>query len=91
MADDDDRPSMREALDALKGPPSVFEYDADAHALYYRLTAEPVVRTIDIDGRVLVDVDAAGKAVGIEVLNAPGFSASAAPVAPLEGAGNDDA
>ena len=84
MADDDGRPTMAEALDSMRGSGSAFKYDADSGALYYRLTAEPVVRTIDIDGRVLVDVDAAGRAIGIEVLDAPGFSASVAPVAPLE-------
>lgn len=53
-----------------------FAYDGNANALYYRLTREPVARTIDIDGRVMVDVDASGKVIGIEVLDPPGFSAS---------------
>jgi len=57
-------------------PDPVFKYDGVANALYYRLTHEPVARTVDIDGRVMVDVDAAGKAIGIEVLNPPGFSIS---------------
>lgn len=62
----------------------VFSYDADANALYYRITAEPVARTVAHGDRVNVDVDADGNAVGIEVLDPPGFSASSAPVAPLE-------
>ena len=55
-------------------PGAVFEYDGEAKALYYRLTHAPVVRTVDIGGRVMVDVVAAGEAVGIEVLDPPGFT-----------------
>jgi uncharacterized protein YuzE len=54
--------------------PAVFEYDGDAKALYYRLTYEPVARTIGIGDRVAVDVDDEGNAVGIEVLDPPGFT-----------------
>lgn len=53
---------------------AIFEYDGDADALYYRLSGEPVARTVSIGDRVMVDVDAAGQAVGIEVLSPPGFS-----------------
>lgn len=53
---------------------AVFAYDGDVNALYYRLSDRPVARTIDIDGRIMVDVDANGKATGIEVLDPPGFS-----------------
>ena len=60
----------------LYEPDPVFKYDGEAGALYYRLTHEPVARTVDIDGRVMVDVDASGKAVGIAVLDPPGFSVS---------------
>jgi uncharacterized protein YuzE len=62
---------------------AIFAYDANVGALYYRLTREPVARTMDIDGRVMVDVDGDGKAVGIEVLDAPGFSVSVSIPAPL--------
>ena len=55
-------------------PPAVFEYDGDTKALYYRLTHAPVARTVTIGDRVMVDVDSAGEAVGIEVLNPPGFT-----------------
>lgn len=55
-------------------PPAVFEYDGDAKTLYYRLTREPVARTVSIGDRVMVDVDAAGEAVGIEVMDPPGFT-----------------
>ncbi len=62
---------------------AIFKYDGNANALYYRLTSEPVVRTVSIGDRVMVDVDAAGEAVGIEVLDPPGFSISVEPVSPL--------
>lgn len=55
-------------------PSAVFEYDGEAKALYYRLTREPASRTVSVGDRVMVDVDADGQAVGIEVLNPPGFS-----------------
>ena len=58
----------------LRESGEIFAYDGDADALYYRLTSQPVTRTIDIGDRVMVDVDAEGRAVGIEVLNPPGFS-----------------
>ena len=59
---------------AYGAPNAVFEYDADADALYYRLTGKPVARTVAIGDRVNVDVDADGQAVGIEVIRPPGFS-----------------
>ena len=49
-------------------PGAVFEYDGEAKALYYRLTHAPVVRTVDIGGRVMVDVDAAGHLGGERAL-----------------------
>jgi len=61
---------------------AIFAYDADAKALYYRLTHEPVARTICIGDRVMVDVDADGEAIGIEVLDPPGFSVTVSAVAP---------
>ena len=57
---------------------AVFDYDADANALYYTLTERPVARTVAIGDRVNVDVDTDGQAVGIEVLDPPGFSYAAA-------------
>jgi uncharacterized protein YuzE len=51
-----------------------FRYDGDVNALYYRLTCEAVDHTVNIGDRVMVDVDAQGRAVGIEVLDPPGFS-----------------
>lgn len=43
-------------------------YDLDADALYIRVTDQPVARTVDIDLETLVDVDASGRLVGIEVV-----------------------
>lgn len=60
---------------------AIFKYDAEADALYYRLTSEPIARTVCIGDRVNVDVDAAGEAVGIEVLDPPGFSVSVSALA----------
>jgi uncharacterized protein YuzE len=57
---------------------AVFEYDGDADALYYRLTDKPVKGTKCIGNRVNVDYDEDGEAVGIEVLNPPGFSVQVA-------------
>lgn len=59
---------------------SPLAYEVRADALYYRLTCEPVTRTISVGDRVHVDVDADGQAVRIEVLSPPGFGANAAPV-----------
>jgi len=44
-------------------------YDLDAQALYIKVSDHPVARTAEIDTGTLVDVDAAGDVVGIEVLN----------------------
>ena len=52
----------------------VFDYDADADVLYYRLTRNDVARAVPVGNRVTVDVDENGEAVGIEVLSPPGFS-----------------
>lgn len=55
---------------------AVFAYDHDADALYYRLSGKQVAKTVSFGDRVMVDVDADGQAVGIEVLSPPGFSIS---------------
>lgn len=44
-------------------------YDLAANALYITVTDNEVARTAEIDAGTLVDVDAAGSIVGIEVLN----------------------
>jgi uncharacterized protein YuzE len=43
-------------------------YDLDADALYIRLTSRKVARTAEIDAGTLVNLDADGRIVGIEVL-----------------------
>ena len=48
-----------------------FEYDAETDVLYVRLAeAGPggVARTRELDGRRLIDLDASGRPVGIELL-----------------------
>ena len=55
---------------------AIFKYDANADALYYRLTDKPVKGTKAIGSRVHVDYDEDGEAVGVEVLSPPGFGMS---------------
>ena len=43
-------------------------YDLDAGALYIRLADGQVARTAQVDNGTLVDLDAAGDVVGIEVI-----------------------
>lgn len=42
--------------------------DMQADALYITLTDEPVANTTEVDSGTLVDLDAAGRVVGIEVI-----------------------
>jgi uncharacterized protein YuzE len=44
-------------------------YDLDADALYINVTGGKVARTVEIDKGTLVDLDAAGVLVGIEVIS----------------------
>jgi uncharacterized protein YuzE len=46
------------------------EYDLDVGALYIRLTGERVARTRQLGGNANIDLDAAGKVIGIEVIAA---------------------
>lgn len=46
------------------------EYDLDVGALYVRLTSQSVARTREFGGNTNVDLDAAGRVVGIEVISA---------------------
>jgi uncharacterized protein YuzE len=43
-------------------------YDLDADALYVKLTDQKVAHTAEVDEGTLVDLDADGNVVGIEVL-----------------------
>ena len=48
-----------------------FEYDAETDVLYVQLAEigpGEVARTRDLDGRRLIDLDASGRPVGIELL-----------------------
>jgi uncharacterized protein YuzE len=55
----------------LAGSPTMISqtYDLAANALYITVTDHQVSRTAQIDTGTLVDLDAAGAIVGIEVLN----------------------
>jgi uncharacterized protein YuzE len=44
-------------------------HDLEADALYITLTEGVVARTIDLDSGTLVDVDADGRALGLEVIH----------------------
>jgi uncharacterized protein YuzE len=44
-------------------------HDLDADALYITLTDTKIVRTVEIDEGTMVDVDAVGRVVGIEVIS----------------------
>lgn len=44
------------------------DVDTDADAAYIRLTTEPIVRTVELNDEVSIDLDEFGVAVGVEVL-----------------------
>jgi uncharacterized protein YuzE len=46
------------------------EYDLDVGALYIRLSAEAVARTEEFGANAHVDLDSAGRVVGVEVCSA---------------------
>jgi uncharacterized protein YuzE len=46
------------------------EYDREADALYIHLREVPVADTTDIEDGVLVDLDAGGHIIGVEILDA---------------------
>ena len=46
----------------------IFSYDHDADALYIEITDSPVAGTRQFDEGTMVDLDASGEVVGIEIL-----------------------
>ena len=46
------------------------EYDREADALYIHLREVPVADTTDVEEGVMVDLDAEGHIVGVEILDA---------------------
>jgi uncharacterized protein YuzE len=46
------------------------EYDSEIDALYIRLQEKQVDRTLEIEEGLNIDLDASGKMIGIEVLDA---------------------
>lgn len=47
----------------------IIEVDTAVHAAYIQLSDEPVARTVDLNGEILIDLDQYDVAVGIEVLD----------------------
>lgn len=54
----------------MKKPFQKIEYDKTVDALYVYLSKGKIDRTIEIDHRVMFDVDKKGKIIGIEILDA---------------------
>jgi uncharacterized protein YuzE len=50
-----------------------FRLDPDVNALYIRFSAGKVVRTLELEAFVYVDIDAQGEPVGLEFVNADDF------------------
>ena len=48
---------------------TVQDYDADADAVYVKLTSRKVARTVEVDSGTLADLDDAGRLVGVEVIH----------------------
>lgn len=46
------------------------EYDREADALYIHLREVPVADTTDVEEGVMVDLDAEGHIIGVEILDA---------------------
>jgi len=46
------------------------EYDLNVGALYIVLADEPVADTVEVGGNAVVDLDASGEVVGVEVISA---------------------
>lgn len=49
----------------------LLEYDPEADAYYFRLSEEPVTKTVEVSDVVMVDLDADHRIVGVEFLVAP--------------------
>lgn len=47
-----------------------FEYDPEADAAYIRFSSESVLESEEVADGIVLDFDAAGRIVGMEVLNA---------------------
>ena len=50
-----------------------FEYSSDENLLYVALGDGPAAETIELEESVYVDVDADGRPIGVEFLNADDF------------------
>lgn len=45
-------------------------YDTVADAVYVSMTKEPVAKTVRVNDRLMMDIDARGNTVGLEILEA---------------------
>lgn len=59
--------STRVRID-IDNPPMALEFHPSGHAVYVRLSAHAVVRTVALEQRALADYDEAGELVGLELL-----------------------
>jgi uncharacterized protein YuzE len=59
------------------------EYDPEVDALYVRLTDSKIIESEQVQPGIILDFDAAGKVVAVEVLNA---SKRETPATPLKAA-----
>jgi uncharacterized protein YuzE len=50
-----------------------FRHDADVNALYIRFAEAPVAQTIELEELVYMDLDAQGRPLGVEFVNADDF------------------
>lgn len=64
-------------------------YDADVKALYIELTDADVLETVELAKGVYLDIDAEGRAVGFEILNADATLLAALPKLPNTAALSD--
>ena len=71
-------------MTATAGAHMALEYDLDAGALYVRLCDGEVARTRQLDDNTLIDLDAAGNVLGVEVV-AIGYPWALAEVLQMDG------
>lgn len=62
----------------------ILQYSPDGHLLYVQLRDDAIVETVEVERDVYLDIDADGRPVGVEFVNADDFF-------PFLGRGLDDA
>lgn len=61
-----------------------FEYSPDVRALYVHLAAGEVAKTVELDLEIMADLDASGRLLGVEFLDAHEFFPFLARYAPSD-------